>query len=557
MKKVILLVRVSTVYQEYTEQTNELVAYAKHDGYADDEMIIIQDKESATKLNDEERQGLTKMYEDIDNPEHAIEAVYAWELSRLSRRPVTLHKLKEFLENRKIDLRIKDINFRLLNSNKEIIEHSDLTFSIFASFCKSEITQKVARVKRSKVVQAMEGHYGGGFRRFGYKVNSETKQYEIDDNNEAETVRLIFNLYATGKFGHDKLYKELLSRGLNVNIRLIDNVLKSRLYTGELIPKSETSYARRYPAIISTELFDKCKEVAKLNNTNIDKSKTVYFGNKLIKCQQCGRNMKATKSSVTYYCNHKYPTHEQPSCTCKDTININVLDSALWYLAKKIETNNTFNRNKQDIDELNNKIKDIEEKIINSENKYNIMLQNKFKELKRALPFPDDEVLKLATRSIHNDKLEIDKEKSSYISDLSNYKTLLADKTNTLNIYNTIKNIEDIKERLENLSDKEKYDLIHKHIKNVTISIKNKCRIIVIETFDKADKSYFPTDAEKTIIKDYIANNNNFNVNNISVFVYEKRKLMLLDKPTQLIDIMFYKDDLKEIEIVKRIISHK
>ena len=62
MKRVILLIRVSTKYQDYTAQTNELIQYVKQHGYTDDEMEIIQDKESATKLSDEERQGLNKLY---------------------------------------------------------------------------------------------------------------------------------------------------------------------------------------------------------------------------------------------------------------------------------------------------------------------------------------------------------------------------------------------------------------------------------------------------------------------------------------------------------------
>jgi len=63
MKRVVLLIRVSTKYQDYTAQTKELTQFVRQDGYTDDEMEIIRDKESATKLSDEERQGLNKLYE--------------------------------------------------------------------------------------------------------------------------------------------------------------------------------------------------------------------------------------------------------------------------------------------------------------------------------------------------------------------------------------------------------------------------------------------------------------------------------------------------------------
>jgi DNA invertase Pin-like site-specific DNA recombinase len=48
MKKVILLIRVSTVYQDYEAQKDELIRYAKSHGYTDDDIIVLADKESAT-----------------------------------------------------------------------------------------------------------------------------------------------------------------------------------------------------------------------------------------------------------------------------------------------------------------------------------------------------------------------------------------------------------------------------------------------------------------------------------------------------------------------------
>ena len=65
MKKCILLSRVSTRQQTLEQQTNELLRFAKNRGYSDDNIITIEDKESAIKLDEEHRKGLIKMKEYI------------------------------------------------------------------------------------------------------------------------------------------------------------------------------------------------------------------------------------------------------------------------------------------------------------------------------------------------------------------------------------------------------------------------------------------------------------------------------------------------------------
>jgi DNA invertase Pin-like site-specific DNA recombinase len=127
MKKVVLLIRVSTVYKSYDAQTRELVEFVKFKGYNDNEMIIIQDKESGTKLPDEERNGLNELWKAIN--EHPIECVFCWELSRLSRNPGTLYKVRDKLKEHKINLRIKQEDFSLLNENMELDYHNNRIFS--------------------------------------------------------------------------------------------------------------------------------------------------------------------------------------------------------------------------------------------------------------------------------------------------------------------------------------------------------------------------------------------------------------------------------------------
>ena len=58
MKKAILLVRASTEKQNFDEQENQLYDLAIWDGFNDDNIMIIAEKESGIKLSEDERKGL-------------------------------------------------------------------------------------------------------------------------------------------------------------------------------------------------------------------------------------------------------------------------------------------------------------------------------------------------------------------------------------------------------------------------------------------------------------------------------------------------------------------
>ena len=81
-KKCVLLVRVSTDAQDLTQQTEKVKQEALKDGFTDENIIIIEDKESAVKLSEEERNGLNRLKHHIEND--TIECVYTYELSRIS-----------------------------------------------------------------------------------------------------------------------------------------------------------------------------------------------------------------------------------------------------------------------------------------------------------------------------------------------------------------------------------------------------------------------------------------------------------------------------------------
>ena len=93
MAKAILLIRVSSAGQSYEQQTKDLKEFAVKDGYDENDLIIIETKESARKLSEEERLGLNEMKEAIQK-DPSIDCVYCREINRIGRRYDVLTSMK-------------------------------------------------------------------------------------------------------------------------------------------------------------------------------------------------------------------------------------------------------------------------------------------------------------------------------------------------------------------------------------------------------------------------------------------------------------------------------
>lgn len=137
MAKCILLVRVSTESKKQEislrEQETELFELALSKGYCEEDIIAICKQESALKrryaTSDEKdaieikQQGLQEMEDAIKN-DSSINCVFAWEISRISRREKVLFDELEFLTDRKIQLVIL----------KPRIEYTSLEFAFNDNF---------------------------------------------------------------------------------------------------------------------------------------------------------------------------------------------------------------------------------------------------------------------------------------------------------------------------------------------------------------------------------------------------------------------------------------
>ena len=199
VKKCIVLSRVSTINQTLAQQTNEIKQEAKRLGYLDENIIIIEDVESAIKLDELERRGLQRLKDTI-NSDTSIDCVVCYEVSRLSRRPQVLYSIRDFLLERKIQLVILKPYLRLLDPDGSMSQSASIMFGLFSSISESEMMIKKERMLRGKLYKQQQGCLGSGRPLFGYKVTQVKKDKKIEICPvTSEVVKDIFNRYENGE----------------------------------------------------------------------------------------------------------------------------------------------------------------------------------------------------------------------------------------------------------------------------------------------------------------------------------------------------------------------
>lgn len=276
MNKVVLLSRVSTGLQDLEQQTQQLIKYAKSIGYSETDFIILEDKESAVKLSEEERNGLNRLKENI--LKYPVKDVVVYELSRIARVPKILYSIRDFLLEHKVQLHVMNPHIKLMKDDGTIDESANVIFSLFCSMAENEGFLRKQRFARGKAKLRSENKYTGGSVMFGYAVNKDLEFVIKED--EASIVRRIFDEYQT-KIITD-IAKDLVLEGVLKNATvnsastLVRSILHRELYYGK--PVMVNGYKRTYPPIISKQTFDEAsKKFVERKKYSKTKSKHNYL----------------------------------------------------------------------------------------------------------------------------------------------------------------------------------------------------------------------------------------------------------------------------------------
>lgn len=329
-KTILCIIRASTEKQETESQKKELVEYCKAKGFVEDEMAFIEVAgASARKLNKK----YIQMLEDIKATlltTPTIKTVALWALNRLGRVESKLHEMKEFFVAHKIQVYCKTPELVLLDEDGNESVAGGLAFSIFSATVKMETDEMFAKMNRGRARNKANGIFYGGQIKFGYTLDA-TKHFIINEE-EAKIIRLIFELYASGKYSFYKLVEELNARGITkkgqkITYEMIQNALSDEAYYKGINGKM---------SLIDKEVFDKCVAI-KANTVAVKRTKesrNVNFAVGLLKCQ-CGQNFIATGDFYTCYSKVNNKRRKVEKCDAP-VIRRSIMDDLLWFITERL-----------------------------------------------------------------------------------------------------------------------------------------------------------------------------------------------------------------------------
>lgn len=371
MKECILLLRVSTVKQDYDSQLEDLVKWSESKGF--EKYYVINDKESGVKLSEEERNGLNEM-KGLINSNQNIKSVFVWELSRLGRQQKVLFSVRDYLLERNVNLHIFDRKCDLIDESGNVTESANLLFSIYSYFAEQDAKTTKLRVARGKKYKSEQGKKTQGTLHFGYTTDS--KKNIIVNEQEAELVKYVFNRYLTTDISARQLGIELFQRGLikqkneKSASHFILIMLQNFAYCGDTSYRKNQTLPFRYPQILPKELIEQAIEKLKNGRVCPRTTNNVYYCKGLLKNEN-GYSFQVDIASVIYFI--KEPWQQ---------INLNVLDSVIWALTKFIiYPIYLLNQTSEQIDELKNQIKVNNEKIQTQTSRID-QINNEMKRLK-------------------------------------------------------------------------------------------------------------------------------------------------------------------------------
>lgn len=527
MSKAIIWCRVSTDAQEFETQKADLIRYANGDGFKNEDLIIIGEKgASAIKMNDLYQKEVDQLVTTIKTVP-GVSTIYVWEVSRLARNELAFYKMKDEVLKRHVQFICFVPRLTLLDPDGQVNQGAEIMLNLLVTLAKQEMEIKAKRFSRGKRRLANEGKYNGGNIPFGYKVD-ENKKIVIDED-DAKLVREVYDLYESG-ITQPQLAKEYYRRGeTRLTISFINNILNNKRYTGDKYCYVGSSFERSYPVIISPQQFEKCREIAKQNNTTANKARNIYYASKLIVCPNCGCYFSASGSKVAYHCydsfdkKRMYDHRKTPQCTNKTTISINIMDSLLWYVAQQAEVDYILNAASEDKEKFEEKIEVLNQKL----NFVHSRLEEVDKKRKRIVEAYLDLDINKEERDLRFSKLDeekraIQQEQVSYLNEKEHIENLLEelgsrfDLSNVEDIARTLEGNIGLLEKISSITDdKERSEIVHRHVKKVTVvnseveykfihrgRKKCKTRFITIELFNGEILyfQYIPNSGGKNII---------------------------------------------------------
>lgn len=295
-------------------------------------MIRTYADQAMTGTNDKREQFLQMI---SDSKDGSFDVVIVHKLDRFSRDRYDSAFYKR--ELRKNHVRICSVLENLDDSPESIILESVITG--MAEYYSKNLAREVMKGMKETAYQC---RHTGGLPPFGYKVNPETRRYEIE-GSEADGVQYIFKSVTEGK-GYDRIIRELNAmgyktrKGLPFGKNSIHEILRNEKYAGVYIfnraaemnicgmrnnhqKKTGNEIIRienGMPAIIDRKTFDTVAAIisSRKHSDESGQAKETYLLTGKIICGECGKAFggarkfsgRSKRLYVTYRCYNRDKT---------------------------------------------------------------------------------------------------------------------------------------------------------------------------------------------------------------------------------------------------------
>ena len=462
--KAIGLIRVSTLSQDLSQQTDSVKSEMIKDGYKEEDIILIEEKESAVKLSEEERQGLNRMKEEIEK-DSSINCVYLYELSRLSRRPEVLYSIRDWLYTHKIQLIVLKPYMKLLEDNGTISQTGSIMFGVFGAMAEQEGYLRKERTSRGKKKAQLEGKSLGNWLPLGYTTDSQ--RHIIIDKEKADLVRKIYTMCVDEDKSTVVIARELTETGefplktsLKCHSSSIRNILHNTAYIGKAPynKKRQKENYNVYPRIISDELFNKAQVIlSKRQKQPKTSHKNIYYCKGLLRDKKSGYVLAATPAVASYgYCGDKL---DKVRVKCI-TVPINLFDSFAWHLTIEYNKHNAPANSKKMRAETLKEINILDKKVNTG--------KKKIQEFERQIKKIQERIVLGKMNEALGDSmlLNIYKEQEELEDSISRWELELFNKTAYYHITDMLGDSKDVSTVTD---DNERYVLIHEAIKEIII----------------------------------------------------------------------------------------
>ena len=470
------MVRASTERQSVEDQHNEMAEFCRAEGYKDEDMVWIEERgASAAKVNEKYRQMIDDVKAAIENnPE--IDCFACWHLNRAFRTEGVYVELKEFLVKHKVQMLIKNPYLKLLNPDGTVNNGMELAAGLLAILAKQDNDERKEKMHRSKKGKQERGQWCGGYYAYGYTLDEN--RFLVECPEDAETVRLIFNLYSTGKYSYATLAQELHDRGITYTNQHCNKPLSNAFFKAYSVAGilKNTIYlgGKRnltYPPLISQELFDKCKIIREGNNVKQEKGKNYNFANKLLICPECGRYLYNNGQRYECWGHETFRfgyKDEATKCPSDIGIRCDVIDGLLWNHAATLHMDYLLNLNGDSEKEYQEQIKILEQKISAANKQFDTIDEKKGKIIDSYIEgYLKKEERDRRLQKVENEAEGIRKTVNKLKEEQARVKSLIA------SLSDEVQEMERLTSTLNGVIDttdaKTMYDIIHRHIKAVRL----------------------------------------------------------------------------------------